>query len=380
MDPTTLIGPSSPLGYPAPYWFLVFFKVLGFTLHIVPMSLWYAGIILAMLLYWRGGDHAKQLSSRLMKQMPIMVALGVNFGIVPLLFIQVAYYKVFYPATILMAWPWLSIVVLLTVAYYGVYIYARGLKTGDGQLAPWRRAVGWVTALLFIVMGFLFTNGLSLMTNVSGWQAIWQRTSIAGAPLGIALNTDDPTLWPRWLMMFGLALTTAAAYIVVDTSFFARKESDEYNREAMSIALKVYTVGMIWFAVMGSWYVFGAWPTEQREMMLSAPLMILTVLTAISPGLPWLLILVGRRGVTRTLALAIGGAQFGVVALNAVSRQVAQNAELNKYLDVTAERVATQWSPLILFLVLFVAGVGVIVWMVRKVIAAGRQPVAHYER
>ena len=37
------------------------------------------------------------------QDMPVIVAVGINLGIVPLLFIQVAYYKFFYPATILMA-------------------------------------------------------------------------------------------------------------------------------------------------------------------------------------------------------------------------------------------------------------------------------------
>src|SRR6058998_2698786 len=105
MDPS-LVAPSSPHGLPAPYWFLVFFKVLGFLLHIGPMNLWYAGTILAMLMRWRGCEHAQRWSARLMRQMPVVIALGVNFGIVPLLFVQTAYYKVFYPATILMGWPW----------------------------------------------------------------------------------------------------------------------------------------------------------------------------------------------------------------------------------------------------------------------------------
>jgi len=376
MDPTTLIGPSSPLGYPAPYWFLVLFKVLGFTLHMVPMNLWYAGIILAMLMYWRGGDYARRLSNRLMNQMPVIIAFGVNFGIVPLLFIQVAYYKVFYPATILMAWPWFGIVILLTLAYYGVYIYAIGLRDGSARMTPARRAIGWVAAVLFIVMGFIFSNAFSLMTNVSVWPTLWQRTSVAGAPLGIALNSSDPTFWPRWLMMLGLALTTTAAYMVVDTGLFANRESEEYKRGAVSIASKVYTVGSLWFAITGSWYVFGTWPAEQREMMFSGPRTILTALTAVGPGLPWLLIRTQLRRATRRLALATGLAQFGVLALNAVSRQIVQNAELRRFLDVTAEPVHLQWSPLILFLVLFITGLGVVVWMIRKVVTAQKRAVS----
>lgn len=96
-------------------------------------------------------------------------------------------------------------------------------------------------------------------------------------------------------------------------------------------------------------------------------------MTALGPGLPWLLIVAQRRGTTGILALITGLAQFGVLALNAVSRQIVQNVELSKFLDVTAERVNLQWSPLLLFLVLFIAGLVVLVWMIRKAVVAGRQ-------
>lgn len=374
MDPTQLIGPASPLGYPAPFWFVELFKVLGFTLHMVPMNVWYAGLVLAVLLHWRGGKHGRNLLIRLMKQMPIVVALGVNLGIVPLLFTQVAYYRAFYPATILMAWPWLGVIGLLTVAYYGVYLYSYGLRDDGARMTPLKRAAGWVSALLFVVVGFIFANGFSLMTNVGAWPSLWQGTSVDGAPLGIALNTADPTLWPRWLLMFGLALTTTAAYVTVDTGFFAGGETSDYRQWAANFALKLYTVGMAWFAAAGAWYVFGAWPAANRDLMLGWPLAVLTILTAAAPGLPWLLILAQRRGVTRTLALLTGLAQLAVLALNAVSRQVVQNAELGRFLDVGGEPVNVQWSPLAVFLVLFVAGLGVVFWMVSKVVEASRVP------
>ncbi len=367
MDPTTLIGPSSPLGYPAPYWFLITFKVLGFTLHMVPMHIWYAGVLLAMLLQWRGGEVGRQLSRRLMRPMPILIALGINFGIVPLLFTQVAYYKVFYPATILMAWPWVSIIVLLTLAYYGVYIYVAGLRTEGATIARWRQAVGWVTAAFFLLIGFFFSNAFSLMTNVRAWPDLWLRKSIGGAPLGTALNTEDPTLWPRWLMMFSLALTTTAVFIIVDAEWFAPQERPNYRAAARRAALMISTIGVIGFATTGSWYVFGTWPAELRESMFRGPLRALTGLTAISPGIPWLLILwQWRKGGTRARAVATAVAQVLVLAFNAISRQIVQNAELGQFLDVTVEPVRLQWSPLILFLLLFAIGLGVVAWMLRR--------------
>ncbi|MCI0643388.1 MAG: hypothetical protein L0346_00695 [Chloroflexi bacterium] len=370
---TDLIGPDNPLGYPAPYWFLVFFKVLGFTLHMGPMHLWYAGLLVMLLLRWRGGAHAARLSGRLINTMPVIIAMGVNFGIVPLLFTQVAYYKVFYPASILIAWPWFSIFILLTLAYYGVYIYVIGLRRD--RLSPLKQAAGWLAAFLFVVMGFLFSNNFSLMTNVGGWAGLWEATNAGGATTGLALNTADPTLWPRWLMMFGLALTTTAAYTVVDAGLFASSEGEDYRRWVAGFALKLYTLGLVWFAVTGSWYIFGALRPEIRALLFGGPMVILTTLTALGPGLPWLLLLAAWRGFDRRLALLTGLAQVGVLACNAVSRQVVQNAELAPYLDVTAEPVNTQWGPLLLFLGLFVAGLGVTGWMIRQVAKAQRQPV-----
>lgn len=375
MDPQSLIGPSSPLGLPAPLELLVFFKVLGFTLHMAPMNLWYVGPLLALGMRWRGGEHAGRLSGRLMRQMPVIVAYGVNFGIVPLLFTQAAYHKAFYPATILMAWPWFSVIVSLALAYSGVYLYAGGLKNDGARMTPLRRTAGWLSAVLFLWMGFLFAHGFSLMENVAAWPDLWQRTSVAGAPTGTALHTADPSLWPRWLMMIGLALTTTAAYVVADTGLFARRESDPYKAWARGFAFRLYTAGTVWFAATGAWYVFGTWRPEVRALMLGGPHAALTVLTALSPGLPWLLILAQRKGITPKMSLLTGLAQLLVLLLNAVSRQVVQNAKLEPFLRLTAEPVNAQWSPVILFLVLFAGGLAVAVWMIRKAAAASRQPV-----
>lgn len=373
MDAQNLIGPPSPLGYPAPFWFIEFFKVLGFTLHAIPMNLWYAGTLVSLMLIRLGGEHERRMGQRFVAEMPVIVAAGVNLGIVPLLFTQVAYHQVFYPATILMAWPWLSIIALLTFAYYGIYCYLAALKKGTEMMPPSRSAVGWLSAGCFIVIGFLFANGFSLMANVEGWAGIWQRTSVGGAVLGIGLNAGDASLWPRWMLMFGLAITTTGAYLVVDAGVFAGKESGGYRRQVARTALAVYTVGLVWFALAGSWYVFGTWPEEVSDVMFSPPAVILTVLAAVSPGLPWLLILMQRGIITRKSALVTGLAQIGVLAVNAISRQIKQNIEVGRFVDVSAGKVETQWSPMILFLLLFAAGLGVLVWMIRRVVEASRR-------
>ncbi len=360
------------LGYPAPYWFLVFFKVLGFTLHLVPMNLWYAGLITMLVLNVVGGQHARRLAERVINAMPVIIALGINFGIVPLLFTQVVNYRAFYPATILIAWPWFAVIPLLMVAYYGVYIYVSGLR--KSTMNRLKQAGGWIAALVFVALGFIYSNTFSLMTNIDGWGAIWESANVGGAPLGIGLNLADATLLPRWLMIFSIAITTTAAYVVFDTGFFAGSESKEYKEWALSFALKLYTGGLIAVAITGSLYIFITLPAEVRAQLLAMPLLILTGLTAVGGGLPWLIIVSSQKRFNRGMALLVGLTQFGVLGLHAISRQVVQNLELAPYIDVTAEPVNLQLSPMIVFLVLFVIGIAVVVWMIAQVVRAHRQP------
>lgn len=369
MEPQMLVNPEVASGIPAPWWFIQFFKVLGFTLHAVPMNLWYAGAILALTLHAMGHEHGRRFSRRLMLQMPVIVAIGVNLGIVPLLFVQLAYPKFFYPATILMGWAWLSIIVLLIPAYYGIYIYSFGLRRGEGGMTGWHLVSGWVAAGLFIVIGFVFANGMSLLDRVSAWPELWQGQAPGGAVLGLALNVTDPRLLPRWLMMFGLAIGTTSAWMMFDAGWFAGGESEDYKRWVSATAWKLAAVSAAWFAVTGSWYVFGTWEAEIRQTMFSGGWMVLTGVTAVVPGLPLALMFLWRaKPVDRTMASLIGLAQFAVLGINAISRQVVQNLKIFEYLNLAEQPLDVQWGPLVMFLVIFVAGLGVVAWMIAQVV------------
>lgn len=382
MDPHVLVDTASSTPMPAPWWFIQLFKTLGFTLHVVPMNLWFAGILVAMLLRRGGGEHAVAFSRRFMRQMPIIIAYGINFGIVPLLFIQVAYYQFFYPATILMAWYWMAIVGLLIFAYYGVYVYVYAFTLGGEPPTEPRwlgRVAGGGSAVLFIVIGFLLSNGMTLAEHADAWPGLWQDHQLAGAALGTALPaltlpaTEVPVA-PRWLMMFGLALGTTAAWVVVDAAWFADGASPAYRRWAARFALALAVVGAAWFAAAGSWYVFGTWTPELRRTMFAWPMLPLTVATAIAPGLPLVLLAAAaRRGPTRAMAVLVAVAQIGVVAANAVSRQVVQNLRVGAFVDLARQPTDTQWGPLSIFLLSFVVGAAIVLWMVGRVVKATRE-------
>jgi hypothetical protein len=375
MNPQDLIGPSSPLGNPAPFWFITFFKVFGFILHMIPMNIWYAGMLIVAIFATFGKDHSKELAHRLSRSMPIIVAMGVNLGIVPLLFTQVGYAQFYYPAGVLIGWPWLSVIFFLLFAYYGVYVYSLGVRRN--KETKFTIASAWISSILFIFIGFLFANNFSLMVNVNQWAKIFERTNVAGAVTGQALNISDPTLFPRWLMMFGIAMMTTAVFIIIDAFQFKKTStSPQYKAWAVKFAFIFFTVGMIWFTITGSWYIIGALDKFTLESVINSPLIIvLFILTALSPGAPWLALLLMFVRVksnllpSKSLITISTIAQFVVIALNAISRQWVQNTELLQYRDITKEVVNTQWSPMIIFLCLFVVGLGVVAWMIAKVMA-----------
>ena len=55
------------------------------------------------------------------KKLPVLLPATITLGIAPLLFVQVLYGQYFYTSSIIVAWPWFLVLVLLTVAYYGFY-------------------------------------------------------------------------------------------------------------------------------------------------------------------------------------------------------------------------------------------------------------------
>lgn len=371
MDPRALIPPENPLGYPTPFWFIQLLKVLGFSLHVAAMNIWYAGAPLAAVMGLLMRGEMQRLGQRIALALPFVLAFGINFGIIPLLFMQVAYYQFFYPATILIAWPWFAVFWLVIAGYTGAYLYRLSI-TGAGPVRL-GRAGAWVAAGILLVVGFLFASGMSLMTNVDGWWRIFRGANVSGAATGAALNTADPTLVPRWLFMLGLAITTTAAYVAVDSAFLAGNESDRYRRRAARFSFYLCSVGIVWFAGVGSWYIFGTRP-EAFPTALGDPVMrFIFPLTAVSPGLVWLILLFGRNAPSRRLAALAAVAQFGVIVLNAASRQWLQNVELAPYADLAARKVDLQLSALIVFLAVFVAGLALCAWLVWKMIEANRR-------
>ena len=60
---------------------------------------------------------------------PTLIALTVNFGVPPLLFVQVLYGHLFYSSSVMLAVPWILVIPILILAYYAAYIFVKRVET-----------------------------------------------------------------------------------------------------------------------------------------------------------------------------------------------------------------------------------------------------------
>lgn len=226
-----------PLPQPAPTGLLWALLLLTFVLHLVPMNLALGGSIVALVARWRGRDgrdpHARTLASWFAVALPTIIAATVSFGVAPLLFVQTLLGRALFGSSILIAWPWLSVVALVIVAYYAAYLMA--FRAGDGAS---RTGLAAAIAGIFVVVAFIYVNNMSLMLRVAefesltangtgGWRstptiARWWRllhilvgaVAVAGAGaalLGWLRRHRDPA-FGMWAMRYGSGWTALATF------------------------------------------------------------------------------------------------------------------------------------------------------------------------
>jgi len=205
---TLPIPAPDPIPLPASGTLLEILLVGTFALHLVPLNLVLGGSVLALWSAFRAPaspQHAR-LARWWAKRFPAAVALTITSGVAPLLFLQVLYGPFFFTSSILMAWPWLGLIALLLLAYYGFYWYSL-------QFEPLGRRgtlVAAGSAACVTLIGFLFTNNLVLMLQPEKWRAL----STSRWP-GWAWNASDPSVLPRFLHFFGAALAVAGFAVLL---------------------------------------------------------------------------------------------------------------------------------------------------------------------
>lgn len=360
MDAALLVPEAMAL--PLPPIFLQALLMLTFVGHLLLMNVMLGGSCIALVNELRGGRPkdagVRATPHELSNILTVAVALAVNLGVAPLLFMQVLYGPFLYTSSVLIAWWWIGLSPVLILAYYGLYIY----KFRYDKLKGLRVLLLGFSVLLLLGTGFVLTNNMTLMLTPERW------TRYFDAPGGWLLNLGEPTLLPRYLHMVIGALAVGGLFVALMASWRHKRGSlgAAAAQERIEHGMRWFTYATLCQIVAGPLYLVSL----PREIMLSfmgGDMTYTVVFLAGLAGVALLLLFAFRRqlwATTWTLVL--------VMTLMAIMRHMVRTEYLKPYLDLSSIPVAPQYGPLAMFLVSLVIGLALVFWMVKQALAAGK--------
>jgi len=351
-----LIPALDPNPLPAPYWVFMLLLVVTFFLHIVAMNFMLGGAVLALGAKWRSKNrvHGNRVFFEVARKLPSLLPATITLGIAPLLFVQVLYGQFFYTSSIVMAWPWFLVLVLLTVAYYGFYY----VSFRSGQHPGRAGSVMLFSVILIFVIGFLFSNNLTLSQVPSRWGGKYFAD-----PSGWNLNLSEPTLIPRFLHFFVAAVAVGGLFLVF-VALANWKRDHEYARQVLQFGGKAFLYATMAQFAVGIWFL-ASLPRDTRMLFMGdSTLATILFLIGVGGGITAIFLMSDalRKENLRVAAYLVPGIVAVVILCMSVMRDLLRDAYLKTYFHPEEFAVKTQWSVFPLFLALFVAGV--ILWFV----------------
>ncbi|MFZ0745258.1 MAG: hypothetical protein WAM85_12685 [Terracidiphilus sp.] len=354
-DPGMVPTPD-PNPLPAPYWVFKVLLVVTFFLHILAMNFMLGGAALALVARWRRGSnkYGNRIFLDVAKKVPVLMAATISLGIAPLLFVQVLYGQYFYTSSILLAWPWFLVILFLVAAYYGFYFVSY-----HGERRP--RVAGNVmlfSVTLVLIIGFIYTNNITLGLVPSRW--VQKYLSSAS---GWNLNLSEPTLFPRYLHFMTAAIAVGGILLVL-IAWSKWKQDSEYARSIFQFGGKAFMYATMTQFMVGIWFLVSL-PRDLRMLFLGDNSLATSLLGfGVTGALISIFVMSDalRKENVRLASIAVTSIMGLVILSMSVMRDILRDAYLKPYFHPQEFAVKTQWSPFLLFLGLFLAGI--VLWAV----------------
>ncbi len=360
MIQTNLIPALDPNPLPAPYWVFKLLLIVTFFLHILAMNFMLGGGVLALTAKWRRSNPANgsRMFFDIAKKLPSLLPATVTLGIAPLLFVQVLYGQYFYTSSIIIAWPWFLVLVMLCAAYYSFYFasFQRGPQHKRASAAM------LFSMVLVLVIGFIYSNNMTLSEVPSRWQQKYFAN-----PSGWALNLTEPTLIPRFLH-FMVAAVAMGGLLLVFMAAANWKRDHAYARQLLHFGGRAFSYGTMAQLLVGIWFL-ASLPRPLRLLFMGDnPLATMLLAFGMVGGMGSLFLMsYARRKENIHLATWYVPAITVVVILSMTwMRDILRDAYLQPYFHPGQFEVKTQWSVLPLFLVLFLGGVALWFIMLKR--------------
>jgi hypothetical protein len=360
----TIYPNVDPIPLPAPVWLFKLLHIVTLALHFVAMEILVGALLVATILsLFRRSASAGTAAAAMARRLPIVMTYVINLGVPPLLFAQVLYGRALYTSSVIIGVYWICVIPALVLLYWLLYRFAAGLEEG--------RRVWWMGLIAWIIAAFIarvYTSNMTLMLRPEVWQKMYSNSS-----LGAHLPHGDPTILPRFLFVMATGFVMAGLWMLYLAS---RKSFSEGDRHYLA------AVGGRIAAIAAAAQIVAAIAVQRAQPAIVQAGLHDHAIYRIA-GLGWIVLaavvlvwsaaaslLKPISGLTGWLSGLLG---FLCIALETLYRDGIRDLTLlSKGYDVWQRVVVTNWSVVVLFLLLFVGGLAVAGWLISVVARATR--------
>lgn len=343
----------TPDSIPVAWGWFQFLLLLTFPLHLLAMNAMVGSTGIALIQHFKGGELRKSLAHRIAIALPLVIAFAVNFGVAPLLFVQVLYGHFIYTSSILMGLFWIFVIPLLIVAYYGAYLYDFRFEK-LGKLGPW---ILLVVLVLMVIIGYFFSNNMLMMTLPDQFAGYFDHMG------GDMLVSGNRMFLPRFLHMMVSAFAVGGLFVAI-LGTFGKDKNPELTEHAGCVGMRTFAYLTMFNILLGVWFLL-AIPRETM-MLFMGQNMLATVFFTMGLVLTIVVIVTAmKKKVWLTTILT-------VILLYVMSfmRAYMRTDFLDERFTLDQLKVIPEYSPLILFLVTLVVGLAGVAWLIHKTVQA----------
>ncbi|MRR33464.1 hypothetical protein EG829_02040 [bacterium] len=344
----------TPDAIPVAWGYFQVLLMLVFPLHLMLMNAMLGSTAIAVYALLRKDETLRGLAYELGKVIPFLIAFAVNLGVAALLFLQVLYGHLFYSSSVLMGVYWLAVVPLLIIAYYAVYLFDFRFPF---LAKPAAAALICLPLFIFLCIAFIYSNNMTLMLNPETWKGY------LGNPGGTLLNLGDRALVPRYLH-FIIGGTAVGGLFVALLGRVRKGMVQEVRSSAERIGMKVFTV-LTGAQIVVGFLFLASLPRPILLLFMGGDMLATALLTL---GLVSALILL-VAGMARRVWLCVGMAVPQIFIMSFM-RDFVRSGYLQPHFSPASLPVVPQYSPMVMFVVALVAGLAIIVWMLRKAVVS----------
>ncbi len=362
MNAQSVIPAVDAMPLPAPYWLLKTLLIVTLILHLIAMNMMLGGVFMAFAAKIKSNksEHFKKLFGDLSKKIPTLVAATVTLGVAPLLFLQVIYGQFFYTSSVLMGWFWFSVVVILIFAYYGFYYVAIKQET------PSVKWIFFFSGILILLIGFFLSNNMTLMLEPSKWLAMYKKN-----PDGVNLNFSHAPLIPRYLH-FLIAASAVGGLFTAILGVIKWDSDREYSHFLINAGSKWFWVSTLLQIVIGFVFLFSL--PKDKTMLFMGGNAVATISFVVgllgAVATIYFAVKVPKKSDPRKSVVWTASVTGLIIILMILGRDVLRNEYLKLYFKPENFVVSTQWTVMILFLILFIAGIALWLLMMKKYFSA----------